>query len=91
MQQFAGKASPEVWVISISDNQAKHLFLSLNPACIQPLTLLGLERLLDHCHLKTHFIKCLVARTSSPYLLDAAAATDEYAGWTLLEPENKIF
>lgn len=38
MQQFAGKASPEVWVISISDDQAKHLFLSLNPACIQPLT-----------------------------------------------------
>lgn len=61
MQQFAGKASPEVWVISISDNQAKHLFLSLNPACIQPLTLLGLERLLDHCHLKTHFIECFVA------------------------------
>lgn len=28
---------------------------------------------------------------TSPYLLDAAAATDEYAGWTLLEPENKIF
>lgn len=91
MQLFARRASPEVWVISISDNQAKHLFLSLNPACIQPLTLLRLERLLNHCYLKTHFIECLVAHTSSLYLLDAAAATDEYAGWMLLEPENKIF
>lgn len=25
------------------------------------------------------------------YLLDAAAITDEYAGWTLLEPKNKRF
>lgn len=28
---------------------------------------------------------------SSLYLLDAAATTDEYAGWTLLEPKNKRF
>lgn len=31
MQIFSRKASPELWVISISDVQAKHLFYSLNP------------------------------------------------------------
>lgn len=28
---------------------------------------------------------------TSPYLLAAAATTDAYAGWTLLEPKNERF